>query len=178
MRILAIDLRAQRFGFAVLDGPKKLLDFGTKILERRREKDATAIVVQKKIGSILNLYMPAIVIIKCVSGLHGSARLRNQQLLSSIRHEVRKQGLELIMLERSDIRRSFRQSGNESKHEIAVFIAEWFPEVEWRLPPNRKNWQPEHHTMPIFDAISIGLTYFIQLGDVFPATPQSETRKG
>ena len=47
-----------------------------------------------------------------------------------------------------------------TKYEIAVAIAERFPELGQILPPPRKLWMPEDKRMGTFDAVAWGLTLF------------------
>lgn len=164
LRILAIDLRSQQFGFAVIEEPWQLLDSGRKNCRIMTTKDA-ATIVRKRIVSLLAIFSPSVVVVKHVSGLRGAARKRNTQIMESLRHEAEERGLELVVMKRRDIRRAFRSLGRKNKEEIADLITGFFPELAWKLPPSRKNWEPEHHNMMIFDAVSAGLTYLVRLED-------------
>lgn len=168
-RILAIDLRSQRFGFAVLEGHTRLLDSGVKIFSASKGRGD---ILQKRIHPLLALYLPAAVVVNLGSDAGRSSRVRSAKLLDVIRAEVEVQSAEFIVLTRPDIRRAFRQSGNRSKDEIAVFVAESFPDIGWKLPRRRKNWEKEHYDMTVFDAISVGLTYLTQLGYSLPSNPE------
>ena len=46
------------------------------------------------------------------------------------------------------------------KQEIAIAIAERFPELAPRLPRSRKPWMSEDYRMSIFDAVALALTFF------------------
>ena len=48
------------------------------------------------------------------------------------------------------------------KQEIAIAIAERFPELAPRLPRFRKPWMSEDYRMSIFDAVALALTFFFQ----------------
>ena len=50
--------------------------------------------------------------------------------------------------------------GTSGKYETALSLIRAFPQLEWKLPPRRKPWQPEHRNMCIFDAVAIGVAYF------------------
>jgi hypothetical protein len=43
-----------------------------------------------------------------------------------------------------------------------------FPELLWRLPPKRKNYQSEHPSMTVFDAVALGFTYLQSNGAELP----------
>jgi len=49
-----------------------------------------------------------------------------------------------------------------TKQEIAIAIAERFPELAPRLPRFRKPWMSEDYRMSIFDAVALALTFFFQ----------------
>jgi hypothetical protein len=40
-------------------------------------------------------------------------------------------------------------------------LARQFPELSWKLPPTRKRWHHEHKNMPIFDAVALGVVFFV-----------------
>jgi hypothetical protein len=167
-RILAIDLRSQVFGFAIFEGPKTLLGFGRKLL-RLASIHHNSVAVRRKIARLTTFFAPSLIVLKHTSGRNDQELLKRKDAVTVIRQEAELRSVELVLLNRKDIYRAFRQSGATSKYKIAGLIAEMFPEVAWKLPPSRKNWEPEHHNMAIFDAISVGLTYFIQSGQTLDA---------
>jgi hypothetical protein len=159
-RILAIDLRAQLFGFAVLEGPRTLLDWGRKPFRNHGARN-DLMVVCRKITKLLGFFAPSIIVLKHTRGRNDREPVRSKSIVEAIRREAKSRSIELVLLKRKDIHIAFRQSSGISKYEIAGLVAEIFPELAWKLPPNRKNWQPEHHNMPIFDAISLGVAYLL-----------------
>jgi hypothetical protein len=166
-RILAIDLRSQLFGFAVLEGPRTLLDYGRKPCRADNTQD-NAMIVRKKVAALLAFYEPSVIVLKHASGRSDQPLLQSKESMEGIKCEAKLRSLELVFLSRRDIHRVFRQSGNTSKYRIAALIAGLFPELAWKLPPYRKNWQSEHHNMAIFDAVSLGLAYLAQYGGILP----------
>jgi hypothetical protein len=174
-RILAIDLRSQLLGFAILEGPATLLDFGRTLFYisgRRRN----TMIVRKRVAALLDLFLPSVIVLKRTSGRRDLTLVGNKGVFAAIKREAELRSLELILLKRRDIYYAFQRSGNKSKDDVAALIAGWFPEVEWKLPPRRKNYDPEHHAMTIFDAISIGLAYFADRGEGFPTSFRSEMK--
>ena len=176
-RVLALDVRSQSFAFAVLEEPKMLLDFGRKSYQGSGIRDTTTIV-QEKIVTLLNFFMPSAIILKDEQGRNGERLLNRKSAIEVIQREAQAQLVELIFLQRKDVHRAFRQSGNSSKYTIAELVVPIFPELAWKLPTKRKNWQPERYNAAIFDAVSLGLAYFshaeaISLHDSreFPAQP-------
>lgn len=167
-RVLAIDLRSQLLGFAVLEGPTTLLDWGRKRFQNNGSSD-NAIIVRKKIAALLAFSAPSVLVLKHTSGRKDKELLKKKSHQEAIKREAKRQSVEMIFLTRKDIHQAFRQSGSTSKYKIAGLISRIFPELAWKLPPKRKNYHPEHHSMPVFDAISLGLTYFARFNEVLEA---------
>jgi hypothetical protein len=168
-RILAIDLRSQLFGFAVLEGPQTLSDFGRKLLHLS-SPHPDAVIVRKKIAGLLNLFAPSAIILKHTLGRNDREHVRRKEVIAAIKQEADIDAIKLVFLTRKEIYQAFRQSGDTNKYKIAGLVAETFPELLSKLPPNRKNWEPEHHNMAVFDAISVGLAYFAQFDGVTEAS--------
>jgi hypothetical protein len=161
-RVLAIDLRSRLFGFAVLEGPRALLSFGRTIFPVGSAQN-NGVVVRRKIDRLLTFFVPSVIAVKHTAGRRDLELLTRKDAIAVIKERAERRSVELVLLNRQEIYQAFRQSGNMSKYEIARLISEVFPELRWKLPPNRKTWQPEHHNMPIFDSISVGLAYFAQV---------------
>lgn len=123
--------------------------------------------MRKKVNRLITFFVPSAIILKHTSGRADRELLKRKDAIEVIAAEAKMQSVKLVILKRKDIYQAFLESGQTSKYKIAGLIAEMFPEVAWKLPPSRKNWQPEHHNMPTFDAIALGLTYFANSEDIF-----------
>src|SRR5580704_19202095 len=60
-RILAIDLRTQQFGYAVFEGPKRLIDWGRRTYPGG---DAAPDVAAGRVADLLRLFRPSAVVIQ------------------------------------------------------------------------------------------------------------------
>src|SRR5580704_12418635 len=60
-RLLALEIRRQKIGFVVVEGKARLLDWGVRSFKSRDSIEET---VSKKIKPVLNLYSPAIIVMK------------------------------------------------------------------------------------------------------------------
>jgi hypothetical protein len=58
------------------------------------------------------------------------------------------------------VKQVFSESGASTKYEIAVAIAQRFPELAPRLPRFRKPWMSEDYRMSIFDAVALAIAFF------------------
>src|SRR5207249_4646813 len=61
-RILAIDLRSRSFGFAVFEGPTRLLDWGVRSF--RQGVNAVKIPVRPKFAELMDEFSPSSIVIR------------------------------------------------------------------------------------------------------------------
>lgn len=170
LRVLAVDLRLRRFGFAVLEGPGGLLDCGARRWNATNMNDS-AVLVRRRILRLLRLFAPSVMVVK-----KASRQAERECLVNAVQDEALQRSVEWVLVTRKEIRRAFAPCGAGTKREIATRIALLFPELIWKLPVARKLWKPEAHAMTIFDAVSLGLTYLSRFGTIFPVDregPQS-----
>ena len=148
LRLLALEIRPQKAGFAVFEGAS-LLDWGV-----RGYGQTPAI---RRIETLLSLYAPSVIVIRRRPYLkHGDNGAR---VVQSIKRGAQRKSISVPSLDAHHIRAFFKQRGCESKHAAATLLAEWFPELAWKVPPERKPWQSEPHNTLLFDAVAIGVTF-------------------
>ncbi|SRR5712691_4728747 len=135
-RILAFDVRARRFGFAVFDGPDELLDWGVKSF--RHGVNAVKVPASQKVAMLLSEFRPNVVVIE------GSPLRENSWLAGVIIRLARKQNVPVRTVSRTAVRKRFFGQGR-NKHNIAVVLSNRFPELADRIPPERKPWQSEDY---------------------------------
>jgi hypothetical protein len=172
VRILAFDLRTGRFGFAILEGPHELLEWGTRRFRPNSQHDPM-LFIRKRLAPLFKFYGPAVVVVKRGS-LQGGGRSLNQELLlNALADMARSSAIELAIIERSEIQAAFSKEGRATKETIAQQIAATFPQLTWKLPARRKAWSNEAHMMTVFDAVSLGLTYLSRSGNGARGFPPS-----
>lgn len=150
-RLLALDLHPSSFGFAVFDGPSELIDWGVRS-SKHKGKDVKIPILQKLAG-LISYHEPEIIVIKTPK----SAIVRARSLV--VVELARRHRIKMRIIPDAVIRRAFPQH-SRNKYQIATAIAEQFPELSPRLGARRKVWQSERHSMSIFDAAAIALSYF------------------
>ncbi len=154
-RVLAIDPSTRGFGFAVLEGPARLIDWGVK--EARSDKNPKAL---RLIKDLLDRYQPDVIVVEDYSGKGSRRCLRVQKLIKAILELVSAKGISSRSFSHSKVRKVFHSFEAFTKHQISKTIAQLFPELEPRLPPFRKPWMSEDYRMSIFDAVALALTFF------------------
>jgi Holliday junction resolvasome RuvABC endonuclease subunit len=154
-RALSIDPTTRGFGYAVLEGPAFLVDWGTRDLGRADSRRAL-----EHVELLLDHWRPDVVVVEDTS--HASARRRDRarELIAAIGEVAAKRGLEVARIARVHVRRLFETADSANKHQIAQTIADHFPELAPRLPPVRKAWMSEDTRMSIFDAVAFTLAFY------------------
>jgi hypothetical protein len=160
IRIVAIAIRSQRLGFAVLEGSLGLVDWRT--VHYRSNSIPRIKAAMKKLMSLLALSTPSVIVIE-------SSRLVNAPNASnvySIRRFLKREAdlrlVPMIFMKREDVRRAFRDFHARSKDAIAATLAQMFPELLSKLPPKRRIWHGEHPIMPLFDAVALAIAFLDQ----------------
>lgn len=152
-RVLSIEVRYRRFGFAALEVPKELLDTGVRTFR-------SAAHVARALRPLITLFTPSVIVIKLA--VHNDRRHRGGMaaIVRCIRNEAR---LRSILVDRvtTEWVRNAIGAGARNKEYIARLMIQAFPSLGWKLPPTRerKPWISEGWNMAIFDAVAIGLAY-------------------
>ena len=152
IRVLAIDPSTRGFGFAVLEGPDRLIDWGVK--ETRTDKSRRALV---SVANLIELYQPRVLVLEDYAGKESRRCVRVRRLIEDVSKLAMKKKVKVRHFSRAEIKRAFSESGARNKYEIAMAIAKRFPELAPRLPRFRKPWMSEDYRMSIFDAVGLGL---------------------
>jgi Holliday junction resolvasome RuvABC endonuclease subunit len=150
-RALAIDPTGRGFGFAVLEGTERLIDWGVK------GKHAKAV---RLVAELLDRYPPDIIVLEDVSAGKPRRSARARRLLKSIGVLAARRKIPVRRFRRSRVKAAFLQVNAFTKHQIATTIADHLPILSLQLPPVRKAWMPEDYRMSIFDAVALAFTYF------------------
>ncbi len=154
-RVLAIDPASRGFGFAVLEGPERLIDWGVKTTRDDKNNRCLGLI-----EDLIERYEPDVIVVEDHTG-KGSRRCRRvQKLIHGILELASTKGMRSRCISRREVKKAFSQHDASNKHQIATAIAQRLPELEPRVPPYRKPWMSEDERMSIFDAIALALTFF------------------
>jgi hypothetical protein len=160
-RVLALDVHPQSFGFVVIEGPNRMLDWGIRSF--RQGVNTVKVPAARKLLALIDEFTPSAVVIR------KPDRRRNTKMLKTIESQARTRKIPVRFISRRDVNRAF--VGFESnKYEVASALAKQFPALASRLPPKRKCWQSEDYRMGIFDAAAVGVAYFTRRTKRVPIT--------
>src|SRR5262245_53799223 len=155
IRLLAIDPSTRGFGFAVLEKPNRLIDWGVK--ETKTDKKKRSL---KLIADLIEQYQPSVIVVEDYAA-KGSRRCgRVRELIGHISKLASENKIKVKSFSRIKVKQAFAESGAPNKYEITRAIAKRLPELASRLPRFRKPWMSEDYRMSIFDAVAFGVTFF------------------
>ena len=148
LRLLAIDLTAKGFGYALLDAKLGLLDWGFSSLPAHDDAAFLA-----RISNRIDRGRPTALVLENFVPVKGREAAVRRFGLAIRLAEERKIGL--CQVSRKIVQRVL---GTRTKSTIAGKLAAMFPELESRIPPQRKQWTAQDERIHIFDALALALT--------------------
>ena len=144
-RVLAIDLHPRRFGYAVVESPDRLLDWGVR-RSYQKTRNYPEVLVGGRFRPLLKTWKPDAVVIRV-----GDRRNKDiQSLLKRMKKEAGATSFLPVTGMGDDL-------SGRSKYQRAVEMAVRFSEIGWKLPPKRKLGDSEHYSMSIFEALAIAV---------------------
>jgi Holliday junction resolvasome RuvABC endonuclease subunit len=155
LRVIAIDPGGAKFGFAVLEGEQRLIEWGLRKIRPGKTSDGL-----RRVNELLDSYKPHALIVEDVSSKHAGRSPRIRALVKAVRTLGSRRKIPTYSFARSQMRAVFLQVGAFTKQEIAAAIADRFPVLALRLPPKRRPWQSEDNRMNLFEAAALALTFF------------------
>ena len=154
-RILAVAVTSRGIGFAVMEAPGTLVDWGVKQPKPYREDRCVAHLYR-----LVNQYEPARVVLEDPTARPRRCSCRVERLFRRIREVAAAQGVRTRAIRKQAVRKAFTPDARITKFAMSRRIAEILPVLARRLPPYRKPWMSEDYRMAIFDAAALGLAYY------------------
>ncbi len=154
-RIFALDPMHKGFGYAVLELPLRLVDWG--IARVKGEKHAGAVAAFEK---LLDRFRPDALVLED-AGAPGSRRHpRVRRLIDALVQIARERGIAVFTVARTAVLKCFSTPEERAtKQSVAKRLTGRFPELLSKLPPARKLWESENERMSIFDALALAVTH-------------------
>lgn len=158
-RIIALDLHPQRYGYAVLETPADLLDWGVR-RRYRSEKPRGEASLCRRLRSLLETWRPSVMVIKEPSK-QGMVRMR--KLVAGLLLEARRCRIPVHRFQEQAFRNAFSGADRITKYAIASTLLEHFPFLASALPPKRRIWESQDYQMHMFAAVALALAASSQL---------------
>jgi hypothetical protein len=155
-RVLAIDPTTKGFGFAVMEGPDELVDWGVRSAFSD-DKNATTLEL---VSDLFERYRPEIIVLQDARSGKWRRCERVRDLLWDVSRLALQKKISTRLISHARMRAVFGDLGARTKHEIAAAIAKRLPELWPRQPRYRQPWMPEDYSMAIFDAAALAITFY------------------
>ena len=168
-RVLSIDPTTKGFGFVVLDGPDRLIDWGSAFVRGDKHEGSL-----RRVTKMLEYHSPEVLVLEDEKG-DGSRRcVRVRKLLRAIRTLAARRKIAVGMIAPAAVKKMFGEVGATNKDHIAAEVVMRYPALAPWLPPPRRIYDAEHHRMGMFDAAALGMMFFAQHeARVCPPAPES-----
>jgi len=154
-RVLAIYPTKEGFGFAVLEGPRILIDWGVKTAGHNTTARRLSLVAK-----LLERYRPDLLAIEDLTAKCSRRGRRAKVLIERIVKLAAENDIAWRHISCRAVRQTFFHIGATTKDQIAKTIATQLPELAFSLPRPRKPWDSRAYSMSTFDATALALAYF------------------
>jgi hypothetical protein len=151
-RILAVEIRADRLGYAVFETPRLLQDYGGAWLD-------VPGAARSRIGRLLRLYRPSALVLRG-GNMRYPRNMRSRKAISRIaKDEAAKAEVPVVWISEQEFTSFFKEYSCRNKYDIAAILATWFPDLAWRVPPQPGYGDPEPRSILYFDSIALGIVH-------------------
>lgn len=156
--VCGIDPHVRGIGFAVFEGPKEIIDWGTTNTRFGKNRSA-----RRRVSQLIKARQPNVLVVEDLTNArHGRCAKKRMQEIEAL--AVRNE-LECVKFSAEDIRLVFSHFGATTKYEIAVKLATFMPELKGHLPSKRRIWEAEDPRYSIFDAAAFAFSYYFAIAD-------------
>lgn len=156
VRILAIAPLSRGLGYAVMEGPDKLVASGNKIILRDKNAGALAWV-----NRFMQFYQPDVLVLPNVTASDTRRAARIKMLHRQIVAWAAKKKVKVRLVSVTQVRTQLLGDARGTKFAVAQMLAAKYPtELGLRLPPKRRPWMSEDPRMDIFDAVGLAVAFW------------------
>lgn len=150
-RVLALEFSSTLFGFVVLEGPERLIEWGTRGIS----SDVSGFL--PKLGREVERYRPDILVIEDAADSRKGARVREH--LAWAEQWATDNELAWSSVSRTNLS-DWQAHLGPTKQKRAVTLSRPFPELKPLVPPPRKLWQAESKRLAVFVALARALYHY------------------
>lgn len=158
-RLLAIDPTRQGFGYVLLES-QILIDWG--LVHAGGSVDASV----RRLYDLIRRYKPSTLIIEDYLQRASRRSHRAREFLVTVELLVLSRKVTIARVSDHAVREAFPES--MTKHDIALVLADRFPELRTWRPRLRKAWMSEDERMNIFDALALAEAFIASTDNYQP----------
>jgi hypothetical protein len=116
------------------------------------------------------MLQPAVLVVEDANDESSRRSKRVRRLIDMVAAQAQERGIVVARYSRAELLAVFAKAGARTKDDIAAVVARVVPDLAPRLPPRRRIWESQHHSMAIFEAAALAHTHFARHGAA-PALP-------
>jgi Holliday junction resolvasome RuvABC endonuclease subunit len=151
--ILSLYPNARGLGYACIEIPERVVDFGVLRVRRFRNRRIMRFVEQ-----FVEFYRPTVVVVRS-SDERNIRSERIGELIGQIEASVRNRGIPVHEYSREQVREVFEVFGATNKDQVVQKVCEMLPVLTPFAPSARRLWDSEDDQMGIFDAVALAVTH-------------------
>lgn len=156
MRTLAIAPSSRGFGYAVLEGERQLVDWGSRSV-KKEDKNKQSV---EKVEQLIAQYEPDCLAMPDVNAKGSKRHKRIRELNQKIVALAQSRKLKTRLISSKQMKQALSHDERVTRHDLATTIAERFPEeLGLRQPPKRRAWEGEDARMDYFEAVGLAFTF-------------------
>ena len=152
---LGVSLNDRGFGYVVLQGPTRLVDWKVK-----RTPPPKIQKTIEGIGALIGLYRPSHLVFDAPDDGLARRALRTNLLLRAIGRCAADHGVIPVPVPLAAVTEAFAPMEASTRHDIAQLLTMQFPELSPYIPPRRRLWDSESRAMSVFNATALVMTFF------------------
>ena len=154
--VLALYPTTRGYAFTLFDGPLSPYDWGIKDVPR---KSRIADVLDD-LEELIERYHPDVLVIEDSDQIGFRRPTRTRSLYFAVRNLAELRGVSVRAVSKDEIRNAFDRFGAKTKNQIAIVIAREIAAFAHLIPKPRRAWMSETRRQGLFDAATLGLTYY------------------
>lgn len=152
-RTLAIAPSGYGVGFALIEGFDTLADWGLKRISGDKNESSL-----QRVNELLSHYEPELLVMQNTEVKTSRRSPRIKKLNKKIKALAQEANVKVLTFTREAVKEAFLPNGKGNKHDLALAIADRFPEeLALRVPPERKAWMTEDSRVNTFEAVALAL---------------------
>lgn len=156
-RTLALYVTRRGIAFVLFTSPLEPHDWGTKeVCGRTAHADGMRVAKQ-----LIERFRPDVIVIEDTSEQHSRRFPRIRVLYRAIARYAAEKQIDVVSHSRKEIQDAFAVVGGSTKHDMNCAIVRMIPAFQARQPHKRRAWDTESTAQGLFDAVSLGLTFFV-----------------
>jgi Holliday junction resolvasome RuvABC endonuclease subunit len=159
-RTLALYVTRRGIAFALFTAPLEPQDWGTKDV-CGADMHANGL---RAVRQLMERYRPDVVVIEDANERSSRRFPRIRAMYRTIARYAEHEGIVLKSYSRTAIREAFSPVAASTKYEIDCAIVRMIPALRARQPHKRRAWDSESAAQGLFDAVSLGITFFANTG--------------